>query len=88
MGYEIDTSWLGKPHHTEPHRLYSQTGADWQYRVDFDRLRNGPVDGSVFAAGLLAGGPLDVVTADLLDQGASGHTEELGGAGLVPVVCA
>ncbi|MFH1489324.1 MAG: Xaa-Pro peptidase family protein [Pseudomonadota bacterium] len=39
MGYELDTSWLGKQHHWEPHRLYSQTGADWQYRVDFDRLR-------------------------------------------------
>lgn len=39
MGYEIDTSWTGKPHHWEPHRLFSQTGADWQYRVDFDRLR-------------------------------------------------
>ena len=29
-------------------RLYSQTGADWQYRVDFDRLRQG-------AAGQAAG---------------------------------
>ena len=39
MGYKMDISWLGKPHEWEPQRLYSQTGADWQYRVDFDRLR-------------------------------------------------
>ena len=35
----MDLSWLGKPHEYDPRRLYSQTGADWQYRVDFDRLR-------------------------------------------------
>ena len=23
-----------------PRRLYSQSGVDWQYRVDFERLRN------------------------------------------------
>ena len=39
MGYELDTSFIGKPHHWDPRRLYSQTGADWQYRVDFERLR-------------------------------------------------
>jgi Xaa-Pro aminopeptidase len=39
MGYELDTSFIGKPHEWEPRRVYSQTGADWQYRVDFDRLR-------------------------------------------------
>ncbi|MBW1723610.1 MAG: aminopeptidase P family protein [Deltaproteobacteria bacterium] len=39
MTYKIDTSFTGKPHEWEPHRLYSQTGADWQYRVDFERLR-------------------------------------------------
>ena len=39
MGYKLDTSFIGKPHEWEPQRLYSQTGADWQYRVDFDRLR-------------------------------------------------
>jgi Xaa-Pro aminopeptidase len=39
MEYKLDTSFTGKPHECEPHRLYSQTGADWQYRVDFDRLR-------------------------------------------------
>jgi Xaa-Pro aminopeptidase len=35
----MDTSFLGKPHHTDPRRVYSQTGADWQQRVDFERLR-------------------------------------------------
>lgn len=39
MGYKLDTEFVGKPHHWDPRRLYSQTGADWQYRVDFDRLR-------------------------------------------------
>jgi len=39
MGYSLDTSFLGQPHHTSPRRVYSTTGADWQYRVDFDRLR-------------------------------------------------
>jgi Xaa-Pro aminopeptidase len=35
----IDLSFIGKPHETDPRRVYSQTGADWQQRVDFDRLR-------------------------------------------------
>ncbi len=39
MGYELNTEFIQKPHHWDPRRLYSQTGADWQYRVDFDRLR-------------------------------------------------
>lgn len=39
MDYRLDTSFIGKPHEWDPHRVYSQTGADWQYRVDFDRLR-------------------------------------------------
>ncbi|MFN2186982.1 MAG: aminopeptidase P family N-terminal domain-containing protein, partial [Anaerolineae bacterium] len=39
MGYTLDTSFIGKPHEWDPRRVYSQTGADWQYRVDFDRLR-------------------------------------------------
>jgi Xaa-Pro aminopeptidase len=38
MGYKLDTSFLGKPHEWSPRRVYSQTGADWQYRVDFGRL--------------------------------------------------
>jgi Xaa-Pro aminopeptidase len=39
MGYKLDTSFIGKPHEWDPRRLYSQSGADWQYRVDFERLR-------------------------------------------------
>src|SRR6202041_152996 len=35
----MDTSFIGQPHEWDPRRLYSQTGADWQHRVDFDRLR-------------------------------------------------
>ena len=38
-GYALDTGFIGKPHEWDPRRLYSQTGADWQYRVDFERLR-------------------------------------------------
>jgi len=39
MGYELDTYFIRQPHETSPRRLYSQTGVDWQYRVDFERLR-------------------------------------------------
>ena len=39
MGYEMDKSFIKKPHHTSPRRLYSQSGVDWQYRVDYERLR-------------------------------------------------
>src|SRR3984893_6562496 len=39
-GSRLDTSFIGQPHEWDPRRLYSQTGADWQYRVDFERLRN------------------------------------------------
>jgi Xaa-Pro aminopeptidase len=39
MGYELNKEFIQKPHHWDPRRMYSQTGADWQYRVDFDRLR-------------------------------------------------
>jgi len=35
----MDTSFIGGPHEWDPRRVYSQTGADWQQRVDFDRLR-------------------------------------------------
>lgn len=35
----MDISFIGKPHHWDPRRVYSQTGADWQQRVDFERLR-------------------------------------------------
>src|ERR687897_437156 len=37
--YELDTSFIQRPHHTDPRRLYSQTSTDWQQRVDHDRLR-------------------------------------------------
>jgi Xaa-Pro aminopeptidase len=39
MPPDIDTSFIGKPHGWDPRRVYSQTGADWQYRIDFERLR-------------------------------------------------
>jgi Xaa-Pro aminopeptidase len=39
MGYKMDTSFIVSPHEWAPRRLYSQTGADWQIRVDFERLR-------------------------------------------------
>jgi Xaa-Pro aminopeptidase len=35
----MDISFIGKPHHWDPRRVYSQTGADWQQRVNFERLR-------------------------------------------------
>ena len=38
-GARLDTRFIGQPHEWDPRRLYSQTAADWQYRVDFDRLR-------------------------------------------------
>jgi len=39
MSYEMDKSFIIKPHHTSPRRLYSQSGVDWQYRVDYERMR-------------------------------------------------
>ena len=39
LDYELDTSFIQRPHHTDPRRLYSQTSTDWQQRVDHDRLR-------------------------------------------------
>jgi Xaa-Pro aminopeptidase len=35
----MNIDFIGKPHEWDARRLYSQTGADWQFRVDFDRLR-------------------------------------------------
>jgi len=40
----MDISFIGQPHEWDPRRLYSQTGADWQHRVDFDRLRGERLD--------------------------------------------
>ena len=39
MSYEMDKSFIQKPHHWSPRRLYSQSGVDWQYRVDYERMR-------------------------------------------------
>ena len=39
MDREMNLDWIVKPHHWSPRRLYSQTGADWQQRVNFERLR-------------------------------------------------
>src|ERR1035437_3473244 len=39
MGYDPSPNFIGKPHEWSPRRLYSQAGVDWQYRVDFDRMR-------------------------------------------------
>lgn len=39
QAYRIDTSFIEQPHKWGPRRVYSQTGADWQYRVDYDRMR-------------------------------------------------
>ena len=35
----MDISFIGKPHEYDPRRVYSLTGADWQDRVNFERLR-------------------------------------------------
>ena len=35
----MDLNFIQKPHHWSPRRVYSTTGADWQQRVDFERLR-------------------------------------------------
>ena len=40
QGYELDTSFINESHHTNPRRLYSTYGADWQYRVDHERMRS------------------------------------------------
>ena len=38
-GKGMDLTFIGKPHEHDPRRTYSATAADWQARVDFDRLR-------------------------------------------------
>ena len=35
----LDHSYIKVPHHYSPRRLYSMTGADWERRIDFDRMR-------------------------------------------------
>ncbi|MFQ3360537.1 MAG: M24 family metallopeptidase [Alphaproteobacteria bacterium] len=39
QGWGLDTGFIQQEHHTNPRRMYSQNGADWQYRVDHERLR-------------------------------------------------
>ena len=39
-GLPMDDGFLNKPHHMDPRRVYSQTGTDWQQRVNFERLRD------------------------------------------------
>ncbi len=34
----MDLSFIGKPHHTDPRRVYSTTGTDYQERINFERL--------------------------------------------------
>ncbi len=38
-GYGIPTDFIQELHHTNPRRLFSHVNADWQYRVDHERLR-------------------------------------------------
>ncbi len=35
----VKGSFISGLHEWDPRRVYSQTGADWQYRIDFERLR-------------------------------------------------
>src|SRR2546428_11776741 len=70
-GSRLDTSFIGRPHEWDPRRLYSQTGADWQYPVDFDRVRTerlarlrDPMKADEFGAlGLFAGANIRDATA-------------------------
>ena len=39
QGYDLDIGFIEESHHTNPRRLYSTYGADWQYRVDHERMR-------------------------------------------------
>jgi len=39
-GFDVESNFIQEQHHTNPRRLYSRTGADWQMRVDYHRLRN------------------------------------------------
>lgn len=43
-GYELDTSFIQRDHHTDPRRVYSTTATDWQLRIDFDRMRQERLD--------------------------------------------
>lgn len=34
-----DHSYIKYPHHYPPRRLFSMSGADWESRINFDRMR-------------------------------------------------
>lgn len=38
-GYDLNLDFLQREHHTDPRRVYSTTATDWQYRIDFERMR-------------------------------------------------
>ena len=40
----LDHSYIESPHHYSPRRLYSITGADWESRINFDRMRKERLD--------------------------------------------
>ena len=35
----LDHSYIKYPHHWSPRRLYGMSGADWEVRIDYDRMR-------------------------------------------------
>lgn len=35
----LDHSYIKEPHHYSPRRVFSATGADWESRINFDRMR-------------------------------------------------
>ncbi|MBA7678194.1 hypothetical protein ES703_86466 [subsurface metagenome] len=35
----LDHSYIKHPHHYDPRRLFSMSGADWESRINFDRMR-------------------------------------------------
>jgi Xaa-Pro aminopeptidase len=39
-----DISFIGRAHEYDPRRVFAQTGADWQERVNFDRMRKDRLD--------------------------------------------
>src|ERR1700726_796551 len=57
----MDTRFIGKPHEWDPRRVYSQTGADWQYRVH--KLKDQMSSRDLGALVLFAGANIRYVTA-------------------------
>ncbi len=35
----LDHSYIKHPHHYDPRRLFSMSGADWESRINFDRTQ-------------------------------------------------